>query len=151
VTAASFPRSLRLLRGTEFEACFAHRQRLAGRFFLIHWLPSPAGSARLGLAVSRKVDPRAVQRNRLKRLLRDFFRRHREALPPLDLVVLPKREAASAEAAALRADLERLWQRLASLPRPDVQGTMPAASPPSAAGDAVTPAAAEPSLSVPQR
>lgn len=151
VSTASFPRSLRLLHGAEFEACFATRQRIAGRYFLIHWVRSPRGLARLGLAVSRKVDRRAVIRNRLKRILRDHFRRHHALLPGLDLVVLPKREACAASTAQLQGDLQQLWQRLASLPPPPAQGTMPAVCPPPPAGAAVTMAAVEPSSSVPHR
>lgn len=151
VSSASFPRSLRLLHGAEFEACFATRQRISGRYFLIHWAHSPDGHARLGLAVSHKVDRRAVRRNRLKRVLRDHFRRHHPRLPPLDLVVLPKREACAASTAQLRGDLQQLWLRLASLPPPPAQGTMPAVCPPPPAGAAVTMAAVEPSSSVPHR
>ena len=151
VSTASFPRSLRLLHGAEVEACFATRQRVAGRYFLIHWAHSAQGNARLGLAVSRKVDRRAVRRNRLKRVLRDHFRRHHRLLPALDLVVLPKREACAASTAQLQADLQQLWQRLAALPPPPAQGTMPAVCPPPSAGAAVTVAAAEPSSSVPHR
>lgn len=151
VSIASFPRSLRLLHGAEFEACFATRQRVAGRYFLIHWAHSAQGCARLGLAVSRKVDRRAVRRNRLKRVLRDHFRRHHGLLPALDIVVLPKREACVASTAQLQGDLQQLWQRLASLPTPPTQGTMPAVCPPSSAGATVTTAAVEPSSSVPHR
>ncbi len=46
---------------------------------------------RMGLTVNRKMGP-AVVRNRIKRVVRDFFRRHQEEiLLPLDIVVVPKR------------------------------------------------------------
>lgn len=148
---ATFPRSARLLRGAEFQTVFAARQRVSGRFFLINWSPSTTEAARLGLAVSRKVDRRAVVRNRLKRVLRDYFRNHRDALPALDLVVLPRREACTATTEALQADLRHLWRRLASLPRQQAQGTMPAALPTSPSGTVVTAPVNPLSPSVPQR
>src|SRR5690606_16115916 len=79
---------------------------------------------------SRKVDRRAVVRNRLKRVARDCFRRARHLLPPGDYVFMAKREASAAERAALRRDLERLFQRLLALKPPAPQVTMPAASNP---------------------
>jgi len=46
---------------------------------------------RLGLTVSRKVG-RAARRNRIRRVLREFFRLHQEDIDrPLDIVVVPKR------------------------------------------------------------
>jgi ribonuclease P protein component len=47
---------------------------------------------RLGLAVSKKVGI-AVQRNRMKRVVREFFRLHQQAIPAgVDYVVVPKRK-----------------------------------------------------------
>jgi len=49
------------------------------------------GGLRLGLTVSRKVG-RAVLRNRVRRVLREFFRLHQAMIRrPLDIVVVPKR------------------------------------------------------------
>ena len=44
-------------------------------------------SARLGQAVTKKGNPRAVRRNRIKRIIRDEFRQQREALPDYDIVI----------------------------------------------------------------
>jgi ribonuclease P protein component len=128
VTGARFPREARLLRPAEFKACFDARQSLSGRLFRLHLrAPAPA-AARLGLAVSRKVSPHAVIRNRIKRIARDSFRRARSGLPPVDVVLLAKREAASASAAELRADLATLWRRLLTLKPLAREGTMRADS-----------------------
>ncbi len=92
--------------------------------------------ARLGLAISKKADKRAVVRNRIKRVVREQFRLAGPGLAALNLVVLAKREAATAPTAALAADFRQLLQRLAALPHPPVQGTMrgdSAAPPPAAA------------------
>jgi len=45
---------------------------------------------RLGLAVTKKSG-NAVARNRIKRVLRSFFRLHQHEMPPMDIVVTPKK------------------------------------------------------------
>lgn len=70
--------------------------------------------ARLGLAVSKKHCRRATQRNRLKRIIRESFRQHRQSLEGLDIVVMNKPEAALATNPELFTSLEKHWQRCAS-------------------------------------
>jgi ribonuclease P protein component len=48
-----------------------------------------AGSARLGMLVSRRHAARAVERNRIKRCIREAFRLEQENLGPLDVLVRP--------------------------------------------------------------
>ena len=59
----------------------------------MHWLTG-GDVPRLGLAVSRKVSPDAVVRNRIKRALREEFRRIRNALPGGDYVLVARHGAA---------------------------------------------------------
>lgn len=125
--ALLFERSARLLAAADFTACFAARQRVSGRYLILNW-SARDGAGRLGLAVSRKADKRAVVRNRIKRVVRQQFRLNLPRLHGRDLVVSAKREAASATRAELAQDFLALLQRLPALPSPPVQGTMPAAS-----------------------
>ena len=69
-------------------------------------------AARMGLAVSRRVSKRAVQRNRLKRLARDSFRRHRANLGPVDILIIARSAAVSIAGPELLLDLEMLWSKL---------------------------------------
>lgn len=71
-------------------------------------------SARVGMAISRKVAPLAVARNRIKRQVRESFRLRRSDLPPLDFVVMAKHTARNAAAEELRHSLDRHWKRLVS-------------------------------------
>lgn len=123
MTALGFPRSRRVLASADFTRGFADGQRLSTRFFRAHWR-SGGAPARLGLAVSRKVDKRAVVRNRIKRCARESFRLACSRMPDGDAVLVARREAAAASSAALRADLASLWQRLCALPASQGQGTM---------------------------
>jgi ribonuclease P protein component len=70
-----------------------------------------AQPTRLGITVTRKIGC-AVVRNRIKRLVREVFRRNRERLPSgLDLVFVAKQQAATLEYADVVADFELLIQR----------------------------------------
>lgn len=131
MTSARFPRSARVRAKSDFDRIFQHGRRVALPVLALHWQASQ-DAPRLGLAVSRKVDPHAVGRNRIKRVLRDTFRRLRDELAAGDYVVVARPPAARADAAELAAALRGLLQRcgaLAALPLPAAPGTMPAASP----------------------
>ncbi len=64
-------------------------------------------SPRLGLVATRRMG-KAVQRNRVRRLLREFFRRHKSALPRKDLVIMAKKGAAALTYQQVEAELGRL-------------------------------------------
>lgn len=129
---AGFSASARVRAKTEFARTFAQGRRIAHPLLVLHVLHDaehPSPGARLGLAVSRKVDPHATGRNRIKRVLRDEFRRSRGALPPGAYVVVARAAARAVDNAVLREAFASLLQRAAALPLSAVTGTMPAQSP----------------------
>jgi len=92
---------------------FAGR-RLHGRCFSITWHANDTAAARLGLIVSKRTARRAVERNRLKRLIRESFRRHRYCIGARDVIVTARREAFGLAGPLLLTELETLWRRLPS-------------------------------------
>lgn len=72
------------------------------------------GPARLGLAIAKKQLPRAVDRNRVKRIVRESFREHQ--LQDYDVVVLARRETLTATNDELFASLRLHWKRLLNQP-----------------------------------
>jgi len=126
--AATFPPARRVLVGGDFERAFKTGQRISSRSFRIHWCAT-GQPARLGLAVSRKVSTRAVDRNRIKRVVRDSFRRTSATLPAGDVILVAYREALTTDPAAFRDELAKAWRRIAALPASHTQGTIrPAAA-----------------------
>jgi ribonuclease P protein component len=120
----------------EFSRCLDSGQRMGGAYYRLTLLLDPlAPGPRIGFAISRKVDKRAVVRNRLKRIARECFRAYRATLPPGDYVLMGKREAAQIAPELLRRDLERLLSRVRALKPPAAQVTMPADPAPSIAAE----------------
>lgn len=103
-----FPRQFRLLLRRDFSRVFARGVRLQEGPLVAVCLANDWGYPRLGLALRRKALPRAVDRNRIKRLAREAFRRSRPALPPLDIVISAQSRSANQARHELAAHLGRL-------------------------------------------
>ncbi len=99
-----------------------------------HLIDAALTPARLGISVSKRVAAHAVERNRIKRIARDSFRRLRTQLPPGDYVLLAQRDAAGAPSTALRAALSTLWQRALALKPIPAAPTIPSPAQETAAG-----------------
>jgi ribonuclease P protein component len=109
-----FPKSARIRRRADFDRVFATRLQLAGRYLRMHLAPATGPEARLGFALARRTLPLAHDRNHLKRMLREDFRRARASLPALDIVIT-LRERPPAELRPLREDARALFARLGAL------------------------------------
>ena len=86
----TWPRERRITRRAEYTACYDGGERRYTKYFVVFARSSEdLGNGRLGLAVTKKCG-NAVARNRIKRVLRAFFRLHQHEMPPMDIVVTPK-------------------------------------------------------------
>ncbi len=118
MTSLRFPRSARVRARGDFDRVFKAGRRAGLPVLALHWhRTGTEPGARLGLAVSRKVDPHAVGRNRIKRCLREAFRHLRDALAPGDYVVVARPGAAAQDSAALVAAFHDLLRRAGALER----------------------------------
>jgi ribonuclease P protein component len=126
----TFSRGDRLRKRTEFEACYSGGVRVSGRHFQLFLRRRPredaSAPARLGISVSKKVG-NAVTRNRVKRRLREIFRRSGlRTLEAVDVVVHARASAASAPFAELSREIPELIQRaLSRAPRATAQPSRP--------------------------
>ncbi|MDR2871835.1 MAG: ribonuclease P protein component [Xanthomonadaceae bacterium] len=124
---ARFPRDARVRFRAEYTRVFEQGRRITDPLMSLHWL-SDARPPRLGLAVSRKVDKRAVGRNRIKRIFREKTRHLRPQLAGGDYVIVARPAAAGASVQQLISVYLRLLQRIGALPIPPKDGTMQPAS-----------------------
>jgi ribonuclease P protein component len=118
------PRATRLRHAADFAALRKPTGRLGSECFRIRYRTNQVGFARLGQAVSRRVSKRAVDRNRIKRVVRESFRQVQRQLPPVDVLIIANPPAAACDNAALRAELERLWPRIGPLKQSPQAGTI---------------------------
>jgi len=89
----TFPAERRIRASQDFVAARKHGRRLQLRHFYIYLLTGSTGRTRLGLTVSRKVG-NAVTRNRVKRLVREYFRLHFDKIPAgVDISIVARRSA----------------------------------------------------------
>ncbi|MEJ5360019.1 MAG: ribonuclease P protein component [Desulfobacterales bacterium] len=109
----SFRKSDRIRKRSEFLALDAEGRRVAVPWFLAVFAPSPSGRPRLGITVSRRIG-RAVERNRIRRVVREFFRLHRQMLGGAwDVHVIARRGAAEQTNRVLFAALRELFEKIA--------------------------------------
>lgn len=108
-----FPRSLRLTARRQFLAVYEGGYRVRSASFTLFGLRNDVGHCRLGITVTRKIGG-AVVRNRVKRVVRDIFRRRRaEYDMPVDLVVNAHRSIVVRESRELEQELLSALRRLA--------------------------------------
>jgi ribonuclease P protein component len=103
----------RLRRRADYLRCYRTGRRRHGALAILYFAPNELGHPRLGITASRKVG-KAVVRQRLKRRVREIYRRWQErpALPPMDLVVHLKPEARGSDFRTFRGELLRLFSGL---------------------------------------
>ena len=87
-------------------------RKLRGRLAILHVAQGHAGRSRLGLALTRRLVPDSVDRNRVKRLVREAFRRHVVKHAGLDCVVSLRERFDAAQVAPLAAEIHGLFDQL---------------------------------------
>ena len=103
-----FPKSARLLKRWEFLFLQQKGKKRHSQHFLVASVLTQREHSRLGITTSRRFG-NAVVRNRMKRLLREFFRTHQTLITPVcDIVVIPKAGAEQLTLAQVAEELEKV-------------------------------------------
>ena len=111
----TLPKQHLLRDNGEFQCVYRAGTRLRGKGFAVIYCATPLPWSRLGLSVPRKVG-NAVRRNRIKRLLRESFRCHRECFPARSDIVITVRPDFALD------DLDTVQRALFAVTVPAAQG-----------------------------
>jgi ribonuclease P protein component len=109
----TLPALRRLRRKSDFEAAYARGRRFGNGFFAVIAYSNDIGGPRIGLAVAARTAGGSVERNRIRRIIRESFRLHQHELPAVDLVVSARARVRDASGPELHASLAALWKKVA--------------------------------------
>lgn len=112
-----FVRESRLLTPAHFQSVFKKPIRFGSSHFTILLTPSNLSddsckNNRLGLAIAKKRVKLAVQRNRIKRIIRESFRLNQHELPPIDMVVMVKSGIDKLDNKEINQQLSKIWRKI---------------------------------------
>lgn len=109
-----FNRESRLLTPGHFKNVFDNATRFSSKHFtiLITENPSTTDDNRLGLAIAKKRVKLAVQRNRIKRLVRESFRLNQHNLPSIDMVVMVKSGIDQLDNQEINQQILSIWRKI---------------------------------------
>lgn len=107
-----FNRESRLLTPGQFQSVFSKPLRFGSSHITILVTPNPDNNNRLGLAIAKKRVKLAVQRNRIKRQIRESFRLNQHNLPHIDIVVMVKSGTDKLENKEINQQLEKIWRKV---------------------------------------
>ena len=109
----TFSKSLRLLSAGDYQAVFDDAPiRASHPQLLILARANDTQSPRLGLVIAKRNIKLAVQRNRIKRILRESFRMRQDQLCGLDAIVLARRGLDNLDNEAMRDLIDKQWRRV---------------------------------------
>ncbi len=110
-----YGRHRRIVKTDEFSSVFRLRPVYRTENFVLYARPNSLGHARLGIVVAKRLAPRAVTRNLVKRIARDIFRKSgllaADCIVRLNRPLAPKRKSAASSHGlrqTLGAELNRL-------------------------------------------
>ena len=113
MTDAAFGKTSRLLNARDFKHVFdTARLKVSTPELLFLACPNDSPHARLGLVIAKKHIRLAVQRNRVKRILRESFRLNQHTVSGLDIVVLARKGLGTLDNPQIHHDCLQLWEQL---------------------------------------
>ena len=112
-----FGREKRLLTPRQFKAVFASPSgKVPGRNVLLLARENDLQHPRLGLVIGKKSVKLSVERNRIKRQIRETFRHHQLELAGWDIVIIARKGLADLDNPELAKQFAKLWKRLSRNP-----------------------------------
>lgn len=113
MTEFRYPRRLRLLTGRDFQNVFDDVQlKVPDQTILLLTRENDLDQPRLGFVISKKNIRQAVQRNRVRRIIRESFRLNQQNLPAMDIIILARKGLGELENDQIHKLIDKCWSRL---------------------------------------
>ena len=106
-----FAKHHHLLKPAEFQQVYSQKTWGGSREFAFNLSRNDQSYARLGLVVSRKVSKRAVDRNAIKRHIREWFRHNKQDLNGFDIIITAKPVLVAKSPNEITTSLADLWKK----------------------------------------
>lgn len=107
-----FQRNKRLLTASDYKKVFLKPNKVSTPELLFLYTENNQQKSKLGLAVAKKQIPLAVDRNRIKRLVRESFRVNSNNLNSIHVVVMVRKKILDINNAQLHQQLDKLWKKI---------------------------------------
>ena len=108
----NFSKRYRLITGSDYQQVFKDPQKVSTPDLLFLYCKNNRTHSRLGLAIAKKQLPLAVDRNRIKRLIRESYRKRRVNLSSIDIVVMARKSVINVDNTGVCQQLDKLWARI---------------------------------------
>ncbi|WMY95013.1 MAG: ribonuclease P protein component [Arsenophonus sp.] len=112
-----FSRRLRLLKSKDFDYVFQYPKRVFSQEITILGRLNTLRYPRIGFIIAKKNIKLSHERNRIKRLVREYFRLNQYKLPSMDFVILVKKGIVNLDNQEITKKLGYLWCRYCHLAR----------------------------------
>lgn len=108
----NFPREHRLITKFDFNNLFNKSRKISQQNLVLIVKTNSKEQARLGLVVGKKTAKSAVVRNRIKRVIRESFRKVHNQLKKVDIIVIARKPCEKLNKEKIRESIDKLWEKL---------------------------------------
>jgi len=111
-TNQKHPKESRLLKASEYQFVYQQGDWVSNRELVANFYQHNTSVSKLGITVSKKVSKLAVDRNRIKRQIREWFRKKDLQKLSIHLIVTAKPNSNSKTNREIQHSLEDLWRKV---------------------------------------
>ncbi|MDD9302385.1 MAG: ribonuclease P protein component [Desulfobacter sp.] len=110
----SLPKDVRILKRVQFLRLSKQGKKIRTGYFIAAVLPGTGKHNRIGITVSKKVG-NAVARNRIKRLIREYFRHQKDSIPGInDIQIIARKGLTALSNREITEKIDNLFKKIAS-------------------------------------